>query len=267
MKLMLHRGFRLKSSLMLAALASAPFIFVNSFFAPQVLAAPAIASITYISGTIPAPNAVYAREEVVFTANVTEGAGLVYVWSFGDGESAIGDAGNSGRVAHRYDRAFASVSFVTRPTLRLYSGTAEVASRSMDITVQVARLPANAASLSAAEQAALPDTWPFANITRADGPGPYPPGSTIDFRANESVRGTALSQWDASATFQWTILDASGVKAKEASVSIATEPTGGRRGRVCPGVRYEHARVQRGGRRARECAVFPFSRGSSHFYH
>ncbi len=201
-------------------------VLANGFFALKVAAAPAIVSLTYNSGTIAAPNSVYAREAVVFTANVTDGAGLVYVWSFGDKESAIGDAGNNGRVTHLYDKAFASVSAVTKPTLRLYSGSTEVASRFLDITVQAVRLPANAASLTVADQVALPDKWPFANITRVDGPGAYLPGSTVDFRANESVRGTALSQWDASQTFQWTILDAAGVKVKEAAVNINTEATG-----------------------------------------
>ncbi|MBI2050410.1 MAG: PKD domain-containing protein [Parcubacteria group bacterium] len=220
---MIHRGIRLLVRLVSSALVSAPFFFGNVFFAPAVSAAPAITSVSYT----PAPNAVYAREPVTFTANVADAAGLIYVWDFGDGESAIGDVGNNGRATHLYDKQFASTA-VIRPVLRLYASTGvqPAAQYPFDIDVKPLRLPDNYNSLTLAEKAGVRDTWPFANVTRVDGPGPYATGSQIDFRANASVRGINSGFWTAEQTFQWRVADSSRTEVKADSVSVTSDAAG-----------------------------------------
>ena len=217
----------------MVALIGAPFFFGNGFFAPAAQAAAAINFITYTSGSVTFTSgativpSVYAREAITFTADVTEGAGLIYVWDFGDGESAIGNAAASGSVTHRYDRAFTSTGPI-QPTLRLYTatGASPVAERGIGIRVEPLRLPDNYSSLSATDKVQQSDTWPFSHITRADGPGPYASGSQIDFRANASERNFSLSSWKGNDTFQWEVMDSSRAQVGSQVVHATVDATG-----------------------------------------
>ncbi len=233
MKSKFNHTFRLAVAVTTGALLAVPFFFGNDFFAPAAQAAPTISFITYTSGpvtytsgatTIPS---VYAREPITFTAGTTETAGLVFVWDFGDGESAIGDVGNNGSVTHLYDKAFTSTSTI-QPTLRLYAatGTSPVATRGIAIRVEPLRLPADYGSMTPVQKAKTSDTWPFAHITRLDGPGPYRAGSQIDFRANASVRGFPPSSWKGSNTFEWKVKDSSRADVANGVVHASVDATG-----------------------------------------
>lgn len=156
---------------------------------------------------------VYARETTEFYAELaaTPASTAVYIWDFGDGESALGDAQNAakrGRVEHLYDKA------------GNYSGKLTIiypdnSTKERPMTVEVKAIRDASRTL-----------WPFASITRYNGNGPYKTGDQVSFGAEGSKVGFAGAIWSPANTYEWWLTKPDGSEDGPAAIRWDTAPKG-----------------------------------------